>query len=413
MCEDTKSSRPGFGALLIAVVLLGGSAVTRAGELAMTLLGPAAPVANHAEVRIWLNVLNVSAAASSWKFPSELNGRLRLNRHEMPVRLQLVGSAKTEAIPAQGFARAEYALQLAGGREDDAVLEVDEIRGSAVTLRIQAALPVTGKSPEAKTTGPSDAQPTPGWKKQEFDPIEYFKRHLFPHEPFYFVAGGDSPNAKFQFSFKYQLVDGRSGLAEHAGFVTNLFFGFTQTSLWDWERESAPFEDSSYKPELMFQFRRLARAGESDWFQLGLQTGLMHESNGRDGINSRSLNIGYLRPKVIFGHEDDWQFTLAPRAWLYIGELDDNPDLERYRGYADLRATIGTPGGIELAALARVGDEFDRGSLQLDLTFPLRQIRWVGFTWYLQAQYFTGYGESLLHYNERSEAFRIGFSLYR
>jgi outer membrane phospholipase A len=30
---------------------------------------------------------------------------------------------------------------------------------------------------------------------------------------------------------------------------------------------------------------------------------------------------------------------------------------------------------------------------------------------YLSAQYFLGYGESLLYYNERSSAFRLGFAL--
>jgi len=413
MCDNARHSGPGFCALLIALVLLWGTAGARAGELVTTLLGPTSPVTTNAEVRIWLNILNASASASTWKFPGELNGRMRLAGRETTVRLQLAHASMPELIAPQGFVRAEYVLRLPAGWEGDAVLEADEFRGSAVVLRIQA----TPQAVEPVATTPAlhgtEAKPKPNWKTQEFDPIEYFKRHLFPHEPFYFVAGADSPNAKFQFSFKYQLVDDQSGLAQHVGFVTNMFFGFTQTSLWDWNQESAPFEDSSYKPELMFQFSRLARAGEDDWLRLDLQTGVMHESNGRDGANSRSLNIAYLRPKLILGHEDDWQFTLAPRAWFYIGDLEDNPDLPDYRGYVDLRATIGTPGGIELAALARVGDEFDRGSIQLDLTFPLRQIRWVGFTWYLQAQYFTGYGESLLHYDERSDAFRVGFSLYR
>jgi outer membrane phospholipase A len=35
------------------------------------------------------------------------------------------------------------------------------------------------------------------------------------------------------------------------------------------------------------------------------------------------------------------------------------------------------------------------------------------FSLYLQAQYFTGYGESLLGYKQRSDIFRAGFALYR
>ena len=35
------------------------------------------------------------------------------------------------------------------------------------------------------------------------------------------------------------------------------------------------------------------------------------------------------------------------------------------------------------------------------------------FSVYLQAQYFTGYGESLLQYKEKTSIFRAGFALYR
>jgi phospholipase A1 len=414
MNERAKSFGHWFRFLLVAGVFSGGIVPVSAGELSLTLLGPAAPVTAGAEIKLWLHVMNVSAWATAWKFPGELTARLRSGGLEIQVRLQLADAARPNPIAPQCFARAEYTLRLPTDFTGDAVLEADDVRGSAVVLRIQ---PATVSPATATQTGSVSSSfvesERPNWRTQEFNPIDYFKRHLFPHEPFYFVVGPDSPNAKFQFSFKYQLVDDRSGLANQVRFVTNLFFGFTQTSLWDWNKASAPFEDSSYKPELMFQFNRLAQAGEDDWFRLDLQTGAMHESNGRDGAASRSLNIAYLRPKLIFGHDDGWQFTLASRVWVYVGDLLDNPDLARYRGHADFRATFSAPSGLQLAALTRVGDDFDRGSLQLDLTFPLRQIRWAGFTWYLQAQYFTGYGESLLHYNERSAAYRFGFSLYR
>lgn len=396
---------------LFLLVFFTAQLLLRAAELPVALLGPSAPVDGKAPVRVTVSVLNVSPSPVNWKFPDELVAALRVVDREIPVRLRRTAAGAAASIRPDGFAQAEYTLQLPAELTGDAVLVLERYPGTALRLQIQAPLMQPAIPAPVAASALEDSKPD--WRTHAFDPIDYFKRHLFPHEPFYFVAGPDSPNAKFQFSFKYQLVDARSGLAKQAGFVTNMFFGFTQTSLWDWERESAPFEDSSYKPELMFQFNRLAQAGEADWFCFDLQTGVMHESNGRDGANSRSLNLAYLRPKLSFGQEGDWLLTLAPRAWFYVGDLEDNPDLERYRGYADVRATIGAPGGIELAALVRVGDEFDRGSLQLDLTFPLHQIRWVGFTWYLQAQYFTGYGESLLHYNERSEAFRIGFSLYR
>lgn len=402
--------------VLLAIIGFGGWERVEAGELTATLLGPTAPVASGMEVRVTLNVLNPSTVVADWKFPGELHAQLRCGGGTTAVQLRSDAPVTTVTIGAQGFARADYKFVLPASFEGSAVLEVDEFPGSAAILKIQPPqIPARATTTSKPTTPIANTEPNdqPRWKTADFDPIDYFQRHLFPHEPFYFVAGTESPNAKFQFSFKYQLVDDRSGLAEHVGFVTNFFFGFTQTSLWDWNKESAPFEDSSYKPELMFQFKRLAHAGTNDWFRLDLQAGAMHESNGRDGANSRSLNLAFLRPKLIFGHDDDWQFTLASRVSFYVGDLSDNPDIARYRGHADLRATIGTPWGVELAAFSRFGDDFDRANLQLDLTIPLRRIRWTGFTWYLQAQYFTGYGESLLHYNERSDAWRIGFALYR
>ena len=250
-------------------------------------------------------------------------------------------------------------------------------------------------------------------KLEAHDPVDFFKRHFYPYEPFYFVAGPDSPNAKFQISFKYQIVDEESALARRAPFVAHLFAAYTQTALWDWNKPSAPFEDSSYKPELMYSHALLARAGSNEWFRLDFQTGLQHESNGRDGADSRSLNIAYLRPTLVFGRADGPQLTLSPRAWVYLGGLDDNPDLADYRGYADLRTVVGWANGVQLASILRVGDDFDRGSVQLDLTYPLNRIPWLGLTWYLHAQYFTGYGESLLHYNERSSTYRFGFSIFR
>ena len=54
-----------------------------------------------------------------------------------------------------------------------------------------------------------------------------------------------------------------------------------------------------------------------------------------------------------------------------------------------------------------------RGALQLDLTYPLRALSSKNVDLYLDAQLFTGYGESLLEYDQSETNFRIGVALVR
>jgi len=257
------------------------------------------------------------------------------------------------------------------------------------------------------------APPEAGKPATELNPTDFFKAHFFGYEPFYFSAGPESPNAKFQISFKYRILNTEGALAKHVPPLTGLCFGYTQTSLWDWNRPSAPFLDTSYKPEVLYELRRVDGGKWADWLRLDLQGGVQHESNGRDGAASRSLNLVYLRPTVVLGAEDKLQLTLSPRAWVYLPDLEDNPGLARYRGYADLRATVGWAKGVQLSSTVRAGNRLDRGSVQLDLSYPLSWKFTRSFSVYLHAQYFTGYGESFLLYYQRSTACRFGFAIYR
>jgi outer membrane phospholipase A len=245
------------------------------------------------------------------------------------------------------------------------------------------------------------------------DPVEFFRQHFFPFEPFYFIAGTESPNAKFQISLRYQLFTEEGWVAEQWSGVTNLSVAYTQTSLWDWNGPSAPFFDSSYKPEVDYSWLHVDRGRWADWIRLDLQGGLQHESNGKGGPDSRSLNLAYLRTTITFGRVGGFQVSVSPKAFVYLGDLSDNPDLADYRGYVELRAVLGWTDNVQLAATARVGDEFDRGSLQLDLTYPMWKLPVLRSSVFLHAQYFTGYGESLLRYNERSDSLRAGFALFR
>ncbi|MGA3143572.1 MAG: phospholipase A [Verrucomicrobiota bacterium] len=66
---------------------------------------------------------------------------------------------------------------------------------------------------------------------------------------------------------------------------------------------------------------------------------------------------------------------------------------------------------LALASFARRQDG-NHESLQLDLTYPTMRL-FGSFSLYLDVQYFTGYGESLLGYNKKSDELRAGFSLFR
>jgi phospholipase A1/A2 len=104
---------------------------------------------------------------------------------------------------------------------------------------------------------------------------------------------------------------------------------------------------------------------------------------------------------------------LQPRVWTYLGDLTDNSDIAEYRGYGDLRAVIGWKRGPQLSAIGRIGKDGDHETLQLDFTYPLMGFFPRSFSLYLHVQYFTGYGESLVRYNQRESSLRAGFSLTR
>ena len=63
--------------------------------------------------------------------------------------------------------------------------------------------------------------------------------------------------------------------------------------------------------------------------------------------------------------------------------------------------------------LGRLGDELNHGSMEVDLTYPMWRLPVLKSSVFLDVQYFNGYGESLLLYNQRTWAVRAGFSLFR
>jgi len=241
------------------------------------------------------------------------------------------------------------------------------------------------------------------------DPNRQDEGRLSFYDPMFFVAGpGIDANAQLQFSFKLRLYEPADKTSRR--FVDNLYFGFTQAAFWDLSSESKPFLDTRYMPSLFYYIPN------TDWrvagHAVGIAAGVEHESNGKDGDASRSLDILFVKPSFSFGDMAGFHWTFTPKLYLYL-EKEENPDIARYRGYGDLRFTYGKNNDWQLAWMLRKGTQSSAFSSDLQGTYPLNRLA-PGLTGYLMAQYFTGYGETLLGYNERTSwSLRFGYAISR
>lgn len=338
--------------------------------------------------------------------PATLRLHVRTGTETLRASAELHPDEPVEiGIPSGGFANLLYRWELPLAANGPAIVELEEpvpaVGALRLAPRVLASVPVTD-SVRVDLRSVDD-------RARERHP-EFL--NFSPHEPVYFLVGPDKPNAKFQLSFKYRFFNTDGRLARQRPWVLGWHFAYTQTSLWDLESDSKPFLDTSYKPEL---FYRLSSDIEGlEWLDRASVTlGFRHESNGQDGMESRDMNVLYFQPEVTFGREGNLQLTLAPRFMKYIFGLSENPDLKRYRGYVDWIWTAGWIDGWQLRGLGRVGTGARHGSLQLDLTYPLREMLSGSLDISFNLQFFTGYGESLLLYDERSTTIRAGFSIVR
>lgn len=378
--------------------------------LMYSLIAPA-----HAEagsvVSIQAAVLNPSGHDADIVWPRALLGTLAVEGIQWPVALEMAEDLPVSrnvgrngfdlrtyrlrfpTIPAQGMAVLEIAMADFGPARTVITLSGDATRPPEAVVATQRP-----------ATSLANAQPAATGLRR------MFADHVAPHEPVYFIYGPRAPAIKFQLSFKYKLLDFQNLGPQTMARTVQL--AFTQRSLWDFHAESSPFYDTSYMPELLYEALTPQRDlfGRAKW--LGLQAALKHESNGRSGPLSRSLNIVYVRPVFALGELDDWHLLLIPELWTYLDTLEDNPRLKDYRGYGRLSVVFGRNDRPSLLAQVWGGRHFDHGSLQLDLTLPVRTTL-LDFETYLLIQYFNGYGESLLGYDQHSENLRVGLSLVR
>lgn len=212
----------------------------------------------------------------------------------------------------------------------------------------------------------------------------------------------DAMEAKFQFSFKAEIMNYRH--ISLLGFDDFRLWGaYTQQSNWQAfnTRNSSPFRNSDYEPELIATFG----TGNPSGFRM-LNVGLVHQSNGQSGANSRSWNRAYVQGGWEWG-----ELSLLARGWWRIPETtanDDNPDIQRFMGRADavIRWEPDRTQSLSLLLRNNLNVGQNRGFMQLDWITPV----FIGKSAKLHAQMTSGYGESLIDYNHRQTTYGLGVS---
>lgn len=207
----------------------------------------------------------------------------------------------------------------------------------------------------------------------------------------------DSAEVKFQFSAKFNLTE------DVFGDVGDVYFAYTQRSWWQAYNTdaSSPFRETNYEPEIFIDFDNAWSA--LGWVNTRNRIAFNHLSNGRSQPLSRSWNRIYL--ESIF-QRGDWALTLAPH-WRIPESAsdDDNPDIDRYMGYGDIRIAKRLNDNHEFAAQLRGNPDAGNYGTQLDYSWPaFNSLR-------AHVQYYYGYGESMIDYDNRVHRLSIGFSL--
>jgi len=218
------------------------------------------------------------------------------------------------------------------------------------------------------------------------------------YQPSYFIFGKE--NLKMQFSAKYRVAKNY-----------DLYLAYTQVMLWNVYEQSAPFDDINYNPEA---FYRLVE-GETNFIR-SIDFGYHHTSNGEEGEKSRSIDRLFLKTNFatnlgrnnilgefklqniyskatannkIVNHMGFWELKLIVTHIMVHNT--QRIDIE-YRFFAGKSIVNFGKGGRELGLIYRLGSE--------------------NFNPAFYFQYYSGYAETLLHYNSKISQVRAGLLLF-
>lgn len=232
--------------------------------------------------------------------------------------------------------------------------------------------------------------------REEMDNRPYFS--LF--KDIYFVGGtvlGGKPteynsDVKFQISFQQRLT--KSVLPGHS----YLYLFYSQKAIWNVFEQSLPFHDLNFNPGIGLSRYIILKN------QLVGKVTMMieHESNGRDGTASRSWN------KISWAGEAYVSPNLMAHAKFWIPIIDGqyNKDILKYMGVSQAGFQAKSTDDkwvLDMTLVKRQGWNLNFNTI-VQLGYRINH----NSNQFIMLQYYNGYGESMLDYNQYHSRIRFG-----
>ncbi|MBU1658932.1 phospholipase A [bacterium] len=222
--------------------------------------------------------------------------------------------------------------------------------------------------------------------------------------------------AELQVSLKINVGNNLFGLNEM------YYMAYSHLSFWQVYAKSSPFRETNYNPEI---FALFPIDDNSDFGLRSVTFGFSHLSNGQGNIEesidsntstipaelqpyviNRSRSINYLSSTIRFQHD---ALITDLKIWMPFtanGDLSDNPDIMDYTGFSSIRFRYFHNKHL-FTLMGRMNFITANGALETTYSYPLVD------DVFLYAKIFSGYGESLIDYNNYITKFAIGFSFSR
>ena len=216
----------------------------------------------------------------------------------------------------------------------------------------------------------------------------------------YFTVGtaiGQKPtrtnsDVKFQISLSIRLTNAT------LPWGTYLYLFYTQKTFWNVFEESLPMHDMNFNPGIGW-----TKPFFSKDRYIGKMTLIVeHESNGRDGDESRSWNRISLAGSAIV---NDCLMVHA-KYWIPIIDSGNNADILKYAGLFQVGFNLSSrdkrwQGGMTF--VKRKGNFFNWNTVA-EVSWRVSKKTNVN----IFAQYYNGYGENLLDYNKFHSRLTVG-----